>query len=186
MLLAPLRTCFGWRLVEPELILTSSGAFLYGAAITDEQLRSIKEVASDLIITDDKVLTSLDMLSGIERVGGNVEIRYNSALVDFSGLSGLQVVGGSLNIIGNRGVQQLVGFTDLKVIGKSLRVHHNEQLANVEGFDSLARVGQDLTIRGNGRLQCMPRYLPAFLDVCRLWSFASREFMPRNAGLEAG
>lgn len=150
-------TCFGWRLEQPELILTNSGAFLNGVAISDDQLRSIHEVSNDLIVTDDKVLTNLDMLAGIERVGGNVEIRYNSALQDFSGLSGLQSVGGSVNIIGNKGVQNLAGFADLKVIGRFLRVHHNERLELLGGFDSLTRVGRDLSIRGNSRLQSMPR-----------------------------
>ena len=156
-----LRTCFGWRLEQPELILTNSGAFLNGVAISDDQLRSIHEVSNDLIVTDDKVLTNLDMLAGIERVGGNVEIRYNSALQDFSGLSGLQSVGGSVNIIGNKGVQNLAGFADLKVIGRFLRVHHNERLELLGGFDSLTRVGRDLSIRGNSRLQSMPRGLSA-------------------------
>ncbi|CAE7860989.1 hypothetical protein AK812_SmicGene11749 [Symbiodinium microadriaticum] len=150
-------TCFGWRLEQPELIVTNSGAFLNGVAISDDQLRSIHEVANDLIVTDDKVLTNLDMLAGIQRVGGNVEIRYNSALQDFSGLSGLQSVGGSVNIIGNRGVQDLAGFADLRVIGRFLRVHHNERLELLGGFDSLTRVGRDLSIRGNSKLQSMPR-----------------------------
>lgn len=39
------RTCFGWRLKQPELILSSSGAYFHGLPINESQLQSIRRLA---------------------------------------------------------------------------------------------------------------------------------------------
>lgn len=41
-----LRTCFGWRLNQPELILTNSGAYWHGIAINETELQSIRHLAA--------------------------------------------------------------------------------------------------------------------------------------------
>lgn len=40
------RTCFAWRLKQPELILSSSGAYLHGLPINESQLQSIRCLAT--------------------------------------------------------------------------------------------------------------------------------------------
>lgn len=41
------RTCFGWRLLPPELILTYAGAYLHGVAINESELLSIRHLGED-------------------------------------------------------------------------------------------------------------------------------------------
>ncbi|CAK9040744.1 Meiotic expression up-regulated protein 10 [Durusdinium trenchii] len=150
------RTCFGWRLLPPELILTYAGAYLHGVAINESELLSIRHVSRDLVVVDDIKLTDLSLLANLQTVGGNVEIRYNAQLADISGLSNLEVIGGSLNIYFNHRLREISGFTKLTVIGRSLGIHHNDQLENITGFPALVRIGQDFSLRGNKKLLAAP------------------------------
>lgn len=149
-------TCFGWRLKQPELILSSAGAYLHGLPINESQLQSIRHVIADLVVVDDATLQHLHQLSNLQTVGGNVEIRYNLKLTDISGLSNLEVIGGSLNILFNHQLSDLPGFTKLKVIGNSLRITHNHKLTSITGFPALVRIGRDFGLRGNSQLLVAP------------------------------
>ncbi|CAJ1437431.1 unnamed protein product, partial [Effrenium voratum] len=150
-------TCFGWRLLAPELILTSGGALHFGERITEEELLSIRHVSADLIVTDDWFLTNLDLLAGLESVGGNVEIRWNERLRDISGLSNIRVIGGTMNIMFNPSLSDMPGFTQLEVVGRSLKILHNTALVSITGFPALARIGRDFTLIGNEKLLSAPR-----------------------------
>ena len=59
-----LRTCFGWRLKWPELILSNSGAYLHGLSINSSQLQSIRRLAklgSQLILSESLILLMEDI-----------------------------------------------------------------------------------------------------------------------------
>eukprot|EP00931_Biecheleriopsis_adriatica_P072907 TRINITY_DN4728_c0_g2_i1.p1 TRINITY_DN4728_c0_g2~~TRINITY_DN4728_c0_g2_i1.p1 ORF type:complete len:1378 (+),score=201.84 TRINITY_DN4728_c0_g2_i1:86-4135(+) len=156
--------CFGWRDKMPELVMSTEGPKLHGVHINQTELDSITHVHTDLVIADQKNLTSVGSLWNIKSVAGNIEIRYNPRMRDLSALNNVEWIGGDLNIHNNHGIVDLEWFGSLQVVGGSLTIISNEKVERISGFRNLQRIGGDMKIGINHQLREGP-HMPSLQKV---------------------
>jgi hypothetical protein len=94
---------------------------------------------SELEISANPDLKSLDGLESLKSISHNLYIRENQSLKDISALSGLTKLGGSIVFQSNPQLESLKGLESLETV-RNIYVLNNNKLQDILHFDSLETI----------------------------------------------
>jgi len=98
----------------------------------------LESISGDLIIKDNRSISSLDGLRNLRFIGGRLVID-NLGLMEISEFSLLRTIG-RLEIINNKKLRDISGFVSLTSVQENLTLANNSLLVWVSGFNSLQKI----------------------------------------------
>ncbi len=117
-------------------------------------LRSLKMIASDLLVHDNKELSSFYGLEQLEHVGGALSIVSNPLLGHLDALAKLSSVGKGIQLDDNVALQQFDALVKIDKVSDRVSITRNGKIRNLKGLGGLANAGsQGLFIEENALLR---------------------------------
>jgi len=138
--------CRSFKQVAQDLVIEAPG-------LTKLDLRGVNTVGDDLFIASNTALIDLD-LQDLTIVGGGLFIWDNDVLADTPGLRNVRAIGGALHVTNNRSLERLT-LGAVSGVG-TVRISSNPRLSDLAGLANLELIQGDLIIASNDSLASLP------------------------------
>lgn len=116
-------------------------------------LGNLKEIGSDLVITDLNSLTTIQGLGSLETIGSDLRIGPCQSLLSLNGMHNLSSLGGNVEITMNRVLHDVGNFPVLEQIGGNLILSSLIKLEDISGLNALHSIGGYLLLENLAELE---------------------------------